>query len=88
MGGEWVIRKVFCCLLHFRSQKLLLGQAFGDVTFAVHTKRSRLFRVDDQGHLHRFVRLFVNGDEVPRNAPDQPVVEDDRVEILAAAAGG
>jgi sulfur carrier protein ThiS len=43
---------------------------------------------DDQGHLHRFVRLFVNGEEVPRNAPDQRVAEDDRVEILAAAAGG
>jgi molybdopterin synthase sulfur carrier subunit len=43
---------------------------------------------DDRGQLHRFVRLFVNGDEVPRDSPDQPVAEDDRVEILAAAAGG
>jgi molybdopterin converting factor small subunit len=43
---------------------------------------------DSQGNLNRFVRLFVNGDEVARSDPDAPVDDDDRVQILAAAAGG
>jgi adenylyltransferase/sulfurtransferase len=43
---------------------------------------------DSKGQIHRFVRLFLNEDEVPRNAPDVPVGADDRIQILAAAAGG
>jgi sulfur carrier protein ThiS len=43
---------------------------------------------DAQGHVHRFVSLFVNGDEVRRDATETPVGERDRVEILAAIAGG
>jgi molybdopterin converting factor small subunit len=43
---------------------------------------------DSQGHLNRFVRLFVNGDEIARDDPDAPVGDDDRIQILAAAAGG
>ncbi len=44
--------------------------------------------LDSQGRVHRFVQLFVNGDEIPRNALDTPVRPDDRVEVLAAIAGG
>lgn len=43
---------------------------------------------DATGDLNRFVRLFVNGDEVARDAPDAPVGDGDRVQILAAIAGG
>lgn len=44
--------------------------------------------IDSKGEIHRFVRLFVNGDELERDALDQSVGPDDRVAILAAAAGG
>jgi len=44
---------------------------------------------DEQGRVHRFVSLFVNGDELPREAAvETPVAEHDRIEILAAIAGG
>jgi hypothetical protein len=43
---------------------------------------------DAKGQIHRFVRLFVNEEEIPRNAPDSPVGVADRIQILAAAAGG
>lgn len=43
---------------------------------------------DGQGHVHRFVKLFVNGDEIDRRAVDTPLAEGDEVEILAAIAGG
>jgi hypothetical protein len=43
---------------------------------------------DSEGQLHRFVRLFLNEEEIPRNAPDVPVEATDRIQILAAAAGG
>ncbi len=43
---------------------------------------------DAQGQVHRFVQLFVNGDEIGRDAVDAPVAPDDRIEILAAIAGG
>ena len=49
--------------------------------------REQIF--DAQGRVHRFVTLFVNGVELPRErAVDAPVRERDRVEILAAIAGG
>ena len=41
-----------------------------------------------EGRVHRFVTLFVNGDEVSREAVETPVSARDRVEILAAIAGG
>jgi molybdopterin converting factor small subunit len=44
--------------------------------------------VDPRGELRRFVRLLLNGDELPRDALDTPVGDDDRVRILAALAGG
>jgi len=44
--------------------------------------------LDAQGRLHRFVTLFVNGEELPRADFDAPLLADDRLEILAAIAGG
>jgi len=43
---------------------------------------------DAEGRVHRFVTLFVNGDEIARDAVDMPVAESDTIEILAAVAGG
>jgi molybdopterin converting factor small subunit len=43
---------------------------------------------DDSGAVHRFVTLFVNGDEIDRREVDKPVAPTDEVEILAAIAGG
>ena len=43
---------------------------------------------DDAGRVHRFVTLFVNGDEIARQGLDVVVADSDRVEILAAIAGG
>jgi sulfur carrier protein ThiS len=44
--------------------------------------------LDSDGRVHRFVNLFVNGEEVDRAAVDTEVAPGDRVEILAAIAGG
>jgi molybdopterin synthase sulfur carrier subunit len=44
--------------------------------------------VDGGGALHRFVSLFVNGDEIARDRLDVPLAREDRLEILAAIAGG
>jgi molybdopterin synthase sulfur carrier subunit len=43
---------------------------------------------DGKGQLRRFVRLFVNGQELAEDGLDTPVSGDDRVAILAAIAGG
>ncbi len=43
---------------------------------------------DAAGQVHRFVNLFINGDEIERSELDRPVGENDRVEVLAAIAGG
>ncbi len=43
---------------------------------------------DSQGKLRRFVRLFVNGEALDRDAIDTPVADADHVQVLAAAAGG
>jgi len=43
---------------------------------------------DSAGRVHRFVNLFVNGEEVERGALDHPLTPADRLEILAAIAGG
>lgn len=40
------------------------------------------------GVAQRFVTLFVNGDEIARDALDTAVGAGDRVEILTSAAGG
>jgi molybdopterin converting factor small subunit len=43
---------------------------------------------DAKGDVHRFVTLFINGDEIDRNDVDRAVGPGDEVEILAAVAGG
>jgi molybdopterin synthase sulfur carrier subunit len=40
------------------------------------------------GAVHRFVSFFVNGDEIAREQLDARLAPDDRLEILAAIAGG
>ena len=44
--------------------------------------------LDENGVAHRFVKLFINGDQIENDAVDTPVAADDRVEVLAAIAGG
>jgi molybdopterin converting factor small subunit len=44
--------------------------------------------LDARGAVHRFVKLFVNGDEIDRAALDTSIAEGDEVEILASVAGG
>ena len=48
--------------------------------------REQIF--DAQGNAQRFIKLFVNGAEIPRSALDTPVAPEGRIEILAAVAGG
>jgi molybdopterin synthase sulfur carrier subunit len=43
---------------------------------------------DANGEVRLFVTLFVNGEELDRAAVDTEVAESDRIEILAAVAGG
>jgi len=49
---------------------------FGDLVF------------DQRGAVHRFVKLFLNGVQLEADALDQVVAEADRLEVLAAIAGG
>ena len=44
--------------------------------------------LDGSGELRRFVKLFVNGDELKRDALDARVSGGDTISVLAAAAGG
>jgi molybdopterin converting factor small subunit len=44
--------------------------------------------LDADGHLRRFVSLFVNGEAIDRKAVDTPVAPEDHIQILASAAGG
>ncbi len=44
--------------------------------------------IDGAGAAHRFVKLFVNGEQIDNAATDTEVDEADRVEVLAAIAGG
>jgi len=44
--------------------------------------------LDGRGAVHRFVSLFVNGDEIARERLDARLAPEDRLEILAAIAGG
>ena len=44
--------------------------------------------LDGEGNIRRFVRLFVNGEALDRDAVDAPVTESDHVKFLAAVAGG
>jgi hypothetical protein len=49
---------------------------FGDLVF------------DKDGGLHRFVTLFINGEQLEDAPLDRAVGETDRLEVLAAIAGG
>jgi hypothetical protein len=46
--------------------------------------------LDSEGKVRRFVRLFVNGEALDRDAVavDAPVTDSDLIQILASAAGG
>ena len=44
--------------------------------------------LDDAGAVHRFVKLFVNEQQIDSKELDRPLQEVDRLEILAAIAGG
>jgi hypothetical protein len=44
--------------------------------------------LDPDGALHRFVKLFVNDQQIDRGALDLPLGEEDRLGVLAAIAGG
>ena len=44
--------------------------------------------LDDAGELRLFVKLFVNGDLLERDALDTPVSSADTISVLTAAAGG
>ena len=43
---------------------------------------------DADGCVHNFVKLLINGDEISREALETPVARSDRIEVLAAIAGG
>jgi sulfur carrier protein ThiS len=43
---------------------------------------------DTQGNVRLFARVFVNGDDLGRDAANASVDSGDRIEILAAVAGG
>jgi len=44
--------------------------------------------LDAEGSVHRFVKLFVNEQQIEGKDIDRPLAPDDRVEVLAAIAGG
>ena len=44
--------------------------------------------LDADSNVRRFVRLFVNNEALDRDQADAAVVDGDRVQFLAAAAGG
>ena len=44
--------------------------------------------LDAKGGAHRFVKLFVNEQQIDGEALDAAVEETDRIEVLAAIAGG
>ena len=48
----------------------------------------RELMLDSEHKLRRFVRIFVNGEALGRDAVDAPVTDSDLIQILASAAGG
>ena len=44
--------------------------------------------VDPKGDQHPFVKLFINEVQIEANALESDVAADDRIEVLAAIAGG
>ena len=43
---------------------------------------------DSRCTVHRFVKLYINGEEIDRQAIETSVAASDEVEVLAAVAGG
>jgi molybdopterin synthase sulfur carrier subunit len=66
------------------------GATVGDALEAVERKYPGFLPqvLDDDGNLHRFVKLFKNGDHLVRDALRTPLASTDDVEIIAAIAGG
>ena len=44
--------------------------------------------LDEDGNIHRFVKLFKNGDQLKGEALQERLAENDDLEIVAAIAGG
>ena len=44
--------------------------------------------LDRHGEIRRFVKLFVNGEQLARDALDSPISDADTISVLTAAAGG
>jgi molybdopterin synthase sulfur carrier subunit len=44
--------------------------------------------LDEDGNVHRFVKLFKNGAHLTREALREPLAPEDDLEIIAAIAGG
>jgi molybdopterin synthase sulfur carrier subunit len=44
--------------------------------------------LDEDGNVHRFVKLFKNGEHLVRDPLRTPLAERDELEIIAAIAGG
>ena len=44
--------------------------------------------IDAGGNVHRFVKLFINEQDIENSDVDRAVEPGDRIEILAAIAGG
>ena len=44
--------------------------------------------LDEDGNVHRFVKLFKNGTHLVREALREPLAPGDELEIVAAIAGG
>lgn len=44
--------------------------------------------MDQSGEIRRFVRLFLNGEELPRKGFDRAVAQSDVLAVVTGAAGG
>ena len=73
-----------------RSQLEVAGSTLMECLDAVESAcpgfRGLLF--EDGGALHRFTKLFRNGEPVSAQDLDRPVVDGDEIEILSPIAGG
>ncbi len=66
------------------------GRTVGECIDAVEAQYPgfRELVVDGKGEVQRFVRLFVNGEQLARDALDTALSADARIAILVAPAGG
>ncbi len=67
-------------------QAATVGAALAEVDALHPGFRELIF--DASGDLHRFVKLFINEGQIDPNGLDKPLGVDDRLEVLAAIAGG